>query len=147
MKPEPFHCTLAYCLARRGQTDTAFSAAAGIGKTTLSGWKIGRNYPPVAGLEKLLAAFAPAPALHRRLLHSYLINSFPPSYQLAVAALLDSEPLVMSEAAEGSSPTSQDPELDAALARLAAIAPKRKHVRDLLDIIGKSPLRAWSSAT
>lgn len=142
---KPFAHTLALALGRTGKTDKKFAQDAGMPASALSSYKIARNFPPPARMSQILSQFRRRPRDYHALLTSYLLDCSPTGYRDDLARLLaDVSFLDTAQIAEDSTTADQDQEFEAALARLAILATRKKHVRDLLDLLGKSPIRLRS---
>lgn len=138
MKHQPFYVSLIMCLQKSGLTDREFARMAEISPSTLSSWKLGRNFPPINGLEKLLKGFTNWPAFQKKLIESYLINSAPEGYESRVTEILKEHSIVASTEPQETGQTVVDEELEAALLRLSSLSGRKKHIKDLLNIVGQS---------
>jgi transcriptional regulator with XRE-family HTH domain len=148
MSPKPFAHVLTLALSRSGRSDGQFARNAGLAPSTLSSYKLGRNFPSPENIAKILGQFRARPSAYHQVLSSYLLDCAPTGYRADLAKLLEGQDFLEArqEVAEldATPQTPQEAALDAALARILQRSRQKKHVRDLLLILGRSPIRLKS---
>ncbi len=140
MKITPFSRALREAIESTGLSDAAFATAADLPPSTISSYKLARVTPSAQRLEKIITIPTLSRRHRRELLTTYFLDIAPTGYAPAIRATFQHWHEIL-EAAETLATPPRDEELDRALTRLLIIAPKKKHVRELLETMAKVSMR------